>query len=195
VTWTSRHPHPAFAQVARRFQFIQITHQEALALGAGATDLNILGAAAPLASGRSRRIRDHITLAESENKRTPAVRRPGSFHSDQDGLRENQVFFAPVAAPGTPGMGGAGGASSVGGAAAGAGGGATAGAGGAISGAATGAVAWAAGAAIAFDGVCGVPYPGLTFEGVPGVCDETYGRVLLGAIPACPVVTGPPTAG
>jgi hypothetical protein len=73
VTWTSRHPHPAFAQVARRFQFIQITHQEALALGAGATDLNILGAAAPLASGRSRRICDHIAVAESENKRTPAA--------------------------------------------------------------------------------------------------------------------------
>jgi hypothetical protein len=35
--------HPAFAQVARRFQFIQMTHQEARALGAGAIDLGILG--------------------------------------------------------------------------------------------------------------------------------------------------------
>jgi hypothetical protein len=35
--------HPAFAQIARRFQFIQMTHQEARAHGAGATDLKILG--------------------------------------------------------------------------------------------------------------------------------------------------------
>jgi hypothetical protein len=34
--------HPAFAQVARRFQFIQMTHLEARSLGAGATDLGIL---------------------------------------------------------------------------------------------------------------------------------------------------------
>jgi hypothetical protein len=34
--------HPAFAQVARRFQFIQMTHQEARTLGAGAVDIGIL---------------------------------------------------------------------------------------------------------------------------------------------------------
>ena len=34
--------HPAFAQVARRFQFIQMSHQEARALGAGASDIGIL---------------------------------------------------------------------------------------------------------------------------------------------------------
>jgi hypothetical protein len=35
--------HPAFAQVARRFRFIQMSHQEARSLGAGAIDLGILG--------------------------------------------------------------------------------------------------------------------------------------------------------
>jgi hypothetical protein len=35
--------HPAFAQVARRFHFIQMTHQEARALGAGAVDIDTLG--------------------------------------------------------------------------------------------------------------------------------------------------------
>jgi hypothetical protein len=35
--------HPAFAQVARRFHFIQLTHQEARTLGAGAIDINTLG--------------------------------------------------------------------------------------------------------------------------------------------------------
>jgi hypothetical protein len=35
--------HPAFAQVARRFDFIQLSHQEARALGTGALDLGILG--------------------------------------------------------------------------------------------------------------------------------------------------------
>jgi hypothetical protein len=34
--------HPAFAQVARRFQYIQMSHQEARALGAGASDIGIL---------------------------------------------------------------------------------------------------------------------------------------------------------
>jgi hypothetical protein len=34
--------HPGFAQVARRFQFIQMSRQEARALGAGALDLGIL---------------------------------------------------------------------------------------------------------------------------------------------------------
>ncbi len=34
--------HPAFAQVARRFQFIQMSHHEARALGAGASDIGIL---------------------------------------------------------------------------------------------------------------------------------------------------------
>lgn len=34
--------HPGFAQVARRFQFIQMSHQEARALGAGAVDIGIL---------------------------------------------------------------------------------------------------------------------------------------------------------
>jgi hypothetical protein len=34
--------HPAFSQVARRFQFIQMSHQEARALGAGAGDIGIL---------------------------------------------------------------------------------------------------------------------------------------------------------
>jgi hypothetical protein len=37
--------HPGFAQVARRFQFIQIDRQAARALGAGATDLGILAQA------------------------------------------------------------------------------------------------------------------------------------------------------
>jgi hypothetical protein len=35
--------HPGFAQVARRFQFIQMSHREARALGAGAVDIGILG--------------------------------------------------------------------------------------------------------------------------------------------------------
>jgi hypothetical protein len=34
--------HPGFAQVARRFQFIQMSHREARALGAGAVDIGIL---------------------------------------------------------------------------------------------------------------------------------------------------------
>jgi hypothetical protein len=34
--------HPAFAQVARRFHYIQMSRQEALALGAGAVDIGIL---------------------------------------------------------------------------------------------------------------------------------------------------------
>jgi hypothetical protein len=34
--------HPGFAQVAQRFQYIQMSHQEARALGAGATDIAIL---------------------------------------------------------------------------------------------------------------------------------------------------------
>ncbi len=34
--------HPAFAQVARRFHFIQMTHQEARALCAGAVDIDTL---------------------------------------------------------------------------------------------------------------------------------------------------------
>jgi hypothetical protein len=34
--------HPAFGQVARRFQYIQMSHQEARALGAGAMDPGIL---------------------------------------------------------------------------------------------------------------------------------------------------------
>ena len=34
--------HPAFAQIARRFHFIQMTHNEARALGAGAVDINTL---------------------------------------------------------------------------------------------------------------------------------------------------------
>src|ERR1700719_4397480 len=34
--------HPGFAQVARRFQFIQMSHHEARALGAGASDIGIL---------------------------------------------------------------------------------------------------------------------------------------------------------
>src|SRR5262249_57065903 len=34
--------HPAFGQVARRFQFIQMNEKEARALGAGAQDLGIL---------------------------------------------------------------------------------------------------------------------------------------------------------
>ena len=34
--------HPAFGQVARRFQYIQMTRQEARSLGAGAIDLGIL---------------------------------------------------------------------------------------------------------------------------------------------------------
>jgi hypothetical protein len=34
--------HPAFAQVARRFQYIQMSHREARALGAGARDIGIL---------------------------------------------------------------------------------------------------------------------------------------------------------
>jgi hypothetical protein len=34
--------HPAFGQVARRFQYIQMSDREALALGAGAVDLGIL---------------------------------------------------------------------------------------------------------------------------------------------------------
>jgi hypothetical protein len=34
--------HPGFAQVARRFDFIQMSHQEARALGAGAVDIGIL---------------------------------------------------------------------------------------------------------------------------------------------------------
>ena len=34
--------HPAFAQVARRFQYIQMSHQEARSLGRGAMDLGIL---------------------------------------------------------------------------------------------------------------------------------------------------------
>ena len=34
--------HPAFAQVARRFQYIQMSRQEARALGAGASDIGIL---------------------------------------------------------------------------------------------------------------------------------------------------------
>jgi hypothetical protein len=34
--------HPAFGQVTRRFQYIQMNEQEARALGAGATDLGIL---------------------------------------------------------------------------------------------------------------------------------------------------------
>ena len=81
---------------------------------------------------------------------------------DRYGLSENQVFLAPVA----PGTGGAGGASSVGGAAAGAVGA------GAIAG---GATVWGAGAAIDFDGLCGETPPGITFEGDPGVCAETAG--------------------
>jgi hypothetical protein len=104
---------------------------------------------------------------------------PPGYVSDHDGSYENQVFFAPV----TPGIGGAGGASSVGGAAAGAAG-VIAGAAGAIAGAAAGAIVWAVGAPIVFDGICGAAYPGITFEGDPGVCDETYGSVLPGAIPA-----------
>jgi hypothetical protein len=35
--------HPAFAQVARQFHFIQMTHQEARTLGAGAIDIDTLG--------------------------------------------------------------------------------------------------------------------------------------------------------
>jgi hypothetical protein len=34
--------HPGFAQVARRFHFIQMRHREARALGAGAVDFGIL---------------------------------------------------------------------------------------------------------------------------------------------------------
>jgi hypothetical protein len=34
--------HPAFAQVARRFQYIQMSHQEARALGTGASDMGTL---------------------------------------------------------------------------------------------------------------------------------------------------------
>jgi hypothetical protein len=35
--------HPGFAQVARRFQFIQMSHNEARALAAGAIDIGVLG--------------------------------------------------------------------------------------------------------------------------------------------------------
>jgi hypothetical protein len=35
--------HPGFAQVARRFQFIQMSHKEARALAAGAIDIGVLG--------------------------------------------------------------------------------------------------------------------------------------------------------
>jgi hypothetical protein len=35
--------HPGFAQVARRFQFIQMSHNEARALAAGALDIGVLG--------------------------------------------------------------------------------------------------------------------------------------------------------
>jgi hypothetical protein len=34
--------HPGFAQIARRFQYIQMSHHQARALGAGASDLGIL---------------------------------------------------------------------------------------------------------------------------------------------------------
>jgi hypothetical protein len=34
--------HPGFAQIARRFQYIQMSHHEARALGAGASDIGIL---------------------------------------------------------------------------------------------------------------------------------------------------------
>jgi hypothetical protein len=37
--------HPGFAQVARRFQFIQVDHRAARALGAGATDVGVLAQA------------------------------------------------------------------------------------------------------------------------------------------------------
>jgi hypothetical protein len=104
-------------------------------------------------------------VAANENEKTPATRSPGSFWSHRSGLGENQVFFAPV--PGmVAGTGGAGGASSVGGAAAGVAG---------AAGDAMGATVWGAGAVIVLDGICGVELPGITFEGVPGICEETAG--------------------
>ncbi len=51
--------HPGFAQVARRFQYIQMSHQQALRTGCRRQRYRHPGAATPAAPGRSWRIRDH----------------------------------------------------------------------------------------------------------------------------------------
>ena len=71
--------HPGFAQVARRFDFLQMSHQEARALGAGGGRSRHPGPATPPGPGRSRRVRDHGRRRPWPplGRRTVAGDRPG----------------------------------------------------------------------------------------------------------------------